>query len=116
MAGSEFVDFLCEQLAPCGAVQARRMFGGHGLYQDGLMFALVADDVLYIKVDADTAAEFERLGLEAFSYQNARGTRCVMSYRAAPVEALDEPEALCHWMRLGLEAARRTAVRSKRRR
>lgn len=116
MASSEFVNFVLEQLQPCGKVQARRMFGGYGLYSDGLMFALIADEMLYIKTDAQTAGEFDRLGLEAFSYRNKRGTVCVMSYRSAPIEALDEPDALCRWMHLGLQAARRTPPKPRARR
>jgi DNA transformation protein and related proteins len=46
--GSEFVDFVLESLQPLRGVSARRMFGGHGIYKDGLMFALIADDTLYL--------------------------------------------------------------------
>ena len=49
---SDFVDFLLEGLQPLGAVSARRMFGGYGIYCEGVMFGLVADDALYLKVDA----------------------------------------------------------------
>lgn len=115
MAQSEFVSYLLELLQHCGDVRARRMFGGYGLYSEGVMFALIAADTLYFKVDTTTAQEFDRLGLESFSYRNKHGRVSVMSYRAAPADALDEADALCHWMRLGLQAARRAALESRRR-
>ena len=33
---SEFVEFVLESLRPLGGVSARRMFGGFGIYKDGL--------------------------------------------------------------------------------
>ena len=53
---SEFVDHVLELMAPWAAVRARRMFGGYGLYRDTTMFALVADDTLYLKADAASRA------------------------------------------------------------
>ena len=43
------VDFLLDQLAGAGGVSAKKMFGEYGLYCDGKMFAIVADDMLFIK-------------------------------------------------------------------
>ena len=54
--------FILEQLSAAGTVTARPMFGGVGLYCQGLFFALIDDDTLYLKVDDATRAEFERLG------------------------------------------------------
>jgi DNA transformation protein and related proteins len=53
--GKEFVDYVLEQLSPLGGVRAKRMFGGHGVYLEGLFFALVADDTLYLKALEDSA-------------------------------------------------------------
>ncbi|MBK9079406.1 MAG: TfoX/Sxy family protein [Hyphomicrobium sp.] len=55
-----FLDMIHESLAPLGALSARRMFGGASLYCDGILFALVDDDVLYLKADASSKARFER--------------------------------------------------------
>ena len=54
------VDHCLELLAPLGAVRAKRMFGGYGLYCDELFFALLAADRLYLKVDASTRPAFEQ--------------------------------------------------------
>ena len=60
---NEYIDFLREVFAQFGAISARKMFGGYGIYHQDLMFALVADDTLYLKVDSASKPEFEQLGL-----------------------------------------------------
>jgi DNA transformation protein len=55
---SEFVDYLHEVFGRFGPIHVRRMFGGYGIYHDGIMFGLVADDTLYLKADASTAKHF----------------------------------------------------------
>ena len=63
---SAFVENLQEVFALFGTVTSRRMFGGFGVYHDGLMFALVADDVLYLKADEKSVGAFVGLGFGAF--------------------------------------------------
>jgi TfoX/Sxy family transcriptional regulator of competence genes len=57
-----FRDYLVDQLEPFGLVAAKRMFGGGGLFRDGTMFALIADDVLYLKADEQNQADFKDRG------------------------------------------------------
>lgn len=106
-----FVDHCLELLAPLGAVRARRMFGGHGLYVDELFIALIAhqgaDQRLYLKVDAHSRAAFEAAGAQAFEYTRAGGQQAVMSYWSAPEAALESPQAMQPWARLALAAALR---------
>ena len=111
--GSEFVDFVLESLQPLGGVSARRMFGGHGIYKDGVMFALVADDQLYLKVDDGNRAAYENAGLAPFTY-TGKGRPIRMSYREAPGEGLDDSEILCDWAGKAFAAALR-AKGSRRR-
>ncbi|MDE2585460.1 MAG: TfoX/Sxy family protein, partial [Betaproteobacteria bacterium] len=59
----EYLDYLLESLAPLGRVVAKRMFGGTGLFLDGLMFAIVIDDQLWLKADDRNRAEFTALDL-----------------------------------------------------
>ena len=66
---SDFVDNVLDLLGAWGGVAARKMFGGYGLYRQGLMFALVADDVLYFKVDDQNRAEFTAAGMGPFVYE-----------------------------------------------
>jgi DNA transformation protein len=81
----EFAAYAVEMLSTIGRVTARRMFGGYGLYCDGTMFALIADDVLYLKADDGNRGELERAGATPFVYV-ARGERAKMSYFRAPDE------------------------------
>ena len=115
---SEFVDYVVEQLAPLGDVSARAMFGGFGIYCEGRMFALVAEDTLYLKVDDTNRSDFEREGLQPFCYDRTDKSVAVMSYYQPPAAAIDDRELLCAWARKGVEAATRAAqkVRAKKRR
>lgn len=103
---SEFTDFLHEVFSDFGPIQMRHMFGGHGIYHDGLMFALVADDTLYLKADAETADAFQSRGLDAFQYAKA-GKWVSLSYYQAPEEIFEDPENASHWARLAFAAALR---------
>ena len=101
---SEFVDYLHEVFSALGSTTTCKMFGGYGVYHDGAMFALVADDTLYLKTDADLANEFESRGLEAFAYNKA-GKIMKMSYHLAPEEIYDDPETAERWARRSWEVA-----------
>ena len=68
-AGSEFVEFVLESLQPLRGVSARRMFGGWGIYKDGVMFALIAYDTLYFKVDDGNRQAYEDGGPALFHLQ-----------------------------------------------
>ena len=105
---NEYVEHLLELLRPFGPVVARAMFGGHGLYRDGVFFAIVAYDTLYLKVDEQTAPDFEALGLGPFVYESKLGERIVMSYREAPPAALEDPAVMAEWARKAYGVALRT--------
>lgn len=113
---SEFVDNLVEVLQPFGQVQVRRMFGGYGVYHDNLMFGLVADDVLYLKADEQSAGVFSGLGLPQFEYDKA-GKKVKMTYYMAPEAIFDDPEQALDWARRAFDAAlrsRRSPRKSRR--
>ena len=112
---SEFITYLLEQLAPLGDVRARAMFGGFGIYLGERMFALVAEDALYIKADEVNRAEFEARGLLPFRYE-MRGAKKQMNYWQPPTETMDDREMLCEWAQKGVEAAERAAIGKKRER
>lgn len=110
---SEFVDFVLESLQALGGVSARRMFGGFGIYKDGVMFALIADDTLYLKVDAGNRPAFEANRLAPFTYAG-KGRPIQMSYYEAPSEGFDDPEILCAWAREAYAAALRAKANKRR--
>ncbi len=115
MAGkdSEFANFVVECLQPLGPVGARRMFGGFGIYLHGTMFALIADDQLYLKVDDGNRQAYEDAGLPHFTYTD-KGKPIRMPYREAPSDGFDDPEILCAWACEAYAAALRTATRKRR--
>jgi DNA transformation protein len=104
----EFIEYLLEQMQDIGQVNARAMFGGHGIYHDGIMFALIADDVLYLKTDEVNRPEFEARNLPPFLYE-CKDKVISMSYNEAPGEVLDDPDEMTYWARSAIEASRRAA-------
>lgn len=104
---TEFVEYLHEVFETFGPIRARRMFGGFGIYHDDLMFGLVADDVLYLKADAESAESYVARGLTQFEYIK-QGKPMRMSYYTAPEEIFDDPEAARVWASLAFEAALRS--------
>jgi len=110
---SEFVQHVIETMRRFGPVEAKAMFGGWGLYHQGLFFALIAEDALYLKTDDENRADFEALGLEPFVYPMKDGQSIVMSYRPAPEEALENPDVMAAWARRGYAAALRAATKKR---
>lgn len=122
-ARNEFVEHVVEMLRGFGAVAVKRMFGGWGLYHEGVFFALVAADVLYLKADEKSARDFDKLGLEPFAFEKrSTGETIVTSYRRAPDEALEDPAVMARWARsaygaaLRKEARRHSARKTKKKR
>lgn len=105
-----FTEFLRELLEPLGTVVTRRMFGGHGVYCDGVFIAIVIDGRLFLKVDADTEPAFASAGCAPFVYES-KGAPIAMSYWSVPEEALDSPAQMLPWARLAMAAARRKGER-----
>lgn len=107
MTDTEFFRDLCR---PLGNVTWKRMFGGLCFWHDGLAFALVIDEALWFKVDAENGPAFDERGLPRFSYTTKTGRTTVMSYARAPEEVYDDPDVFVAWARPAIEAARRAAA------
>jgi DNA transformation protein len=105
-ASKDFMEHAAELFAPLGPIAVRRMFGGAGIYCRGIMFALIADDVIYLKADAETRGDFEAKGVGPFIY-SAKGKPISMSYWQLPPELLDQPDDLLEWARKALGVARK---------
>ena len=109
---SEFVEYLKEVFIDFGQIQARKMFGGYGIYHQGVMFGLVADDRLYLKTDTETAKVFETKGLGPFEYD--KGDKMVkLSYYLAPDELLDDPQEAAIWAKRSYDVAVRAKTLKK---
>lgn len=101
-----FLAYLLDQFASWGNVTTRKMFGGAGLYRDGKMFGLVADDVAYLKVDDSNRDGFVQAGSRPFKPYPNKPT--VMPYYEIPPDVLEQPEELIKW------AERSLAIPSKK--
>ena len=91
----EFIEYVLDQFSRWRHVTARKMFGGAGLYRDGRMFGLIADDVAYLKVDDSNRKEFVEAGSSPFKPYPDKPT--TMSYFEVPPDILDDPEELVEW-------------------
>jgi len=101
-----FAAYCVELLSALGSARARRMFGGHGLYVDDLFVAIVADEQLYLKADAQTRPQFEAAGCKPFVYGKAAQV-VALGYWSAPEEATESPASMLPWARLAQAAALR---------
>ena len=110
---SEFVDYLHEVFAEFGEINVRKMFGGYGVYHENIMFGLIADDQLYLKVDDTNREDFKALGLDAFEY-NKQGKLMKMSYYLAPEEIYDDPEVAARWAHKSWDIALKNARKKKK--
>ena len=111
---NEFTTYVVDLMRSLGPVQTKAMFGGHGFFLEGLMFALVADSVLYLKADEKTGNEFKARGLDAFTYTR-KGKEFKMSYYTAPEEALEDREEMNSWASKAYQTALRAAAKKQKR-
>jgi len=108
---ADFREFVLEQLRPLQNVSSRPMFGGVGIYADELFFAIIADDVVYLKVDDKNRGDYEVAGKQPFKPFPDRPSS--MNYYELPVEVLEDPEQLLDWSRKAVEAAARSKKKKK---
>jgi DNA transformation protein and related proteins len=107
-------EFIRDLFAPFGPVTVRRMFGGAGIYREGLMFALVFDGAIFLKVDEASIPDFEREGSRPFVYTRAKSAgkigRASLSYWRLPERLYDDPEELAVWAERALAIAQRKKI------
>ncbi|MFC2062769.1 TfoX/Sxy family protein [Chloroflexota bacterium] len=102
----EFLEFVMEKLAPTGGVKSRAMFGGYGIFRDGLMFALNSEDTLYFKVNDSNRDMYEKAGSRVFPHG--------ISYWEVPAEVLEETSRLHEWANVSIEIAREAAKKKRK--
>jgi len=105
-----FLAYVTEQLEQVTKLSSRKMFGAVGFYDDGVFFAIVDDDELYLKVNDSTRQNFEERGMEPF---RPYGDKRSMNYYQAPADVLEDVEQLAVWVRDAVEVGR-LSKRSKR--
>ncbi len=100
----EYKEFIIEQLERLGPVRMRGMFGGAGVYLDDLMFGLIFDETLYLKVDDRNRPDYEAEGMEPFTYEMTDGSTGSLRYYEVPERLYDDPDELVQWARKSLDA------------
>ena len=106
-----YQSFVIEQLERVASITSKNMFGGVGLYADGLFFALIGNDRLYFKVDDSNRPDFEAAEMEPF---RPYGDERAMKYYEVPIDVLEDVDALQSWGEKAIAVARR-AKKGKRR-
>lgn len=104
---STLLDSFLDLLAPLGGVEAKRMFGGHGIMKQGIMFALESRGRLFIKTDEMNQAVFVEAGCERFNPHGPGRRKVMMPYFEPPENAFINPQKMKLWATLGWEAAQR---------
>lgn len=111
-----FIAHARDLFAPFGDITVRKMFGAAGVYCDDLFFAVLDEDVVYLKTDGESLGEFERAGAAPFTFESKDRGMVTMAYYAAPGDFYDDPDETRRWTTLALDAARRAAKFRKKNR
>jgi DNA transformation protein len=106
---ASLIEHAKELFEPFGEISIRKMFGGAGVYCDGLFFAILAEDGVFLKVDDATRPEFARAGLAPFVFEMKDGSKGEMSYHGVPDDFYDDADVRRRWTTLALDAAARAA-------
>lgn len=105
---TSFYKYIVEEiLENIPGIQSRSMFGGWGIFKDGIFFALIADGALYFKVDENNKKDYEEFGSEPFVY-TAKGKSMTMSYWNLSEEIMNDREKLIEWVDKSVSVALRT--------
>lgn len=109
---------LAEDLfAPLGRIEIRRMFGGAGLYADGVFFGLVDRGEIFLKADPESEPLFAAAGSRRFEYSRRdRDEPMRLAFWTLPEEALDNSEAALDWARRALASALKARAPKPRKR
>lgn len=107
----DYREYVLEQMGRVAPVTGQSMFGGVGIRSEGVFFALMTGDAVYLKTDDTNQPDFEAAGMRAFEpYGDGR----TMRYHELPAELLEDPDALRPWMHKALDVARRARKPSRR--
>lgn len=97
----DFLDFVLDQLSTWGDVLPKRMFGGAALYQDGLAFAMIANDTVYLKVDETNRIKFINANSKQLKPFDNQAT--VLSFYSLPINILEDNDKFIEWAKESLK-------------
>lgn len=104
-ASAAMLEFARELFSGLGGVTAKRMFGGAGVYCDDVMFALIDDEIIFLKTDEALKAEMKAQGSVMWIYTRKDGAWEESSYYSLPEAAMDDPDEACAWGRRAVAVA-----------
>ena len=105
-AKDDYVDYIVDKLSGVGDVSSRAMFGGYGIFNEGLMFALISDGVLYFKVDDSNREMYEKAGSGKFQHG--------ISYWEVPTEVFEDTAKLYEWANISIGIAQAKAEKKRK--
>jgi DNA transformation protein len=111
-----YLEYVLEQLASLPALRSNRMFGGIGLYSDGIFFGLIDDDTLFFKTNDTNIAPYRERNMPRFMPFPDRPD-AVLGYHQVPADVIEDAETLVTWARSAVAVAlARQAAKAKSRR
>jgi DNA transformation protein and related proteins len=109
---SDFLEYVLEQLSRVAGVRTRRMFGAVGLYSDDHFFAIVDDDVLYLKADETTSVDYVARGMRRFMPDPTR-PEASMGYYEVPADVIEDRDELAVWARKAVRVGAAASARKR---
>jgi DNA transformation protein len=111
----EYREYVAELFEGLGPIAIRRMFGGAGVFYDDVMFALIVDDTLYLKVDDSNRHDFEEAGSGPFTFEKKKTGRTMLtSYYELPETLFDDSDDMIAWARTSIDVALRADTKKKK--
>lgn len=87
-------------------ITSRAMFGGYGIYKNGVIFAIIADDRLYFRVTESNIDDYKHSGSEPIVYQRGNHKKTTMPYWLLPEEIMEDPEKIPAWVEKAVQASK----------
>ena len=100
MEKESFKEFVLDQLRLLGRVKCRAMFGGHGLYCEGIFFGIISKGWLYFKTNSTTVSNYLEWDMKAFQ---PKPRQTLKNYYEVPAEILEDEDQLAVWARKAVE-------------
>lgn len=107
---NEFCDYLMDRLAPLGTPSYKFMFGGYGIYLDGLMTGIVSHDALWLRADEGNRSDYEARGIQPFQPMGKNGPMGIMPYYPVPDDVFEDEDVFLEWAKKSRESAIRHAA------
>ena len=96
---TSFCDYVVNDLLiGVSGISSKAMFGGHGVYKDEKIFAIIVDGELYLKANNETKKFFATHNSHQFTYLKKNGKTYAMNYWFVPEETFEDREKFVKWV------------------